>query len=160
MHRTAQSYLLNELIRYCRPKRSFRRLNEMLSGHQVPDDSRGSPFRNERETIRQYLPSACATAQPYMVLFVFLSLLKITYHCTAQIITLLRVWGGIKMFNLLRLITHCNVNRNYREEANRGRGLQRSAAACRRLDLNVCEARLVKMHMILPFFLFVWSNIA
>lgn len=56
------------------------------------------------------------------------------------------------MFNLLRLITHCNVNRNYREEANRGRGLQRSAAACRGLDLNVCEARLMKMHMILPFF--------
>lgn len=42
------------------------------------------------------------------------------------------------MFNLLRLITHCNVNGNYREEANGGRGLQRSAAACRVLDWEVC----------------------
>jgi len=55
------------------------------------------------------------------------------------------------MFNLLRLITHCNVNGNYREEANRGWGFQRPGSACRVLYLILCEVRLLKMHAMIQY---------
>jgi len=45
-----------------------------------------------------YPVCVCDCTIVHGLIFVFLSLLKITYHCTAQIITLLWVWGGIKMF--------------------------------------------------------------
>lgn len=101
----------------------------MLYSHKAPDDSSGRP---PREIVRlRYLTSRacvcyCVTVSGLICFLVTAEDNVSLYGSDNYSSVSLR---GIKMFNLLRLITHCNVNGNNRQEANAGGGLQRSAAA-------------------------------